>query len=73
MKLRGPQKRMKRLLRDKTRKAFFKNGEWTKDPDIATDFRDMDDVLEICELYGVNDAEIVVHFSSGPDIAVPVS
>ncbi len=63
---------MKRLLRDKARRAFFKNGEWTRDPDEATNFSHIDDVLDICELYGVNDAELVVHFSTGSDIAVPV-
>lgn len=67
--------RVKRVLRDKARKVFFKNGEWTKNADEATDFSGIDQVLDICELYNVDDAEIVVHFmtsGTGADIAVPV-
>ncbi len=53
----------KRLLRDLSRGAFYKDGGgWTDDPEGARDFPDLQEVVKVCQEHNLRDVEVVEYF-----------
>ncbi len=55
---------IKRFLRHKATREYFKNGGWTSNPDEASSFSDVVEVAETCARYGLSDVEVAVRFES---------
>jgi hypothetical protein len=55
---------VKRVLRHRASKAYFKNGGWTADPQEADSFSDVVQVAETCVRYGLSDVEVALRFES---------
>ena len=60
---------IKRVLRDKTSREYFKEGGWTNDPEEAMTFNDVVEVAETCARYGLINVEIALRVhSQGADV-----
>jgi hypothetical protein len=59
------QKTIKRVLRNKSSREYFKDGGWTANPDEANSFSDVVEVAETCTRYGLNDVELALRFHLG--------
>jgi hypothetical protein len=55
---------IKRFIRSKESREYFKNGEWTSNPDEANSFSDVVEAAEICARYGLNNVEVALRFDS---------
>ena len=55
---------IKRVLRRKGSREYFKSGGWTNDPDEADSFNDVVEVAETCTRYGLNDVELALRFNA---------
>jgi hypothetical protein len=55
---------IKRVLRRKNSKEYFKDGGWTRNPKDANGFSDVVEVVQICTRYGLNDVELALQFES---------
>jgi hypothetical protein len=55
---------MKRVLRHKASREYFKDGGWTNNPEEANSFSDVVEVAETCARYGLNDVEIALRVHS---------
>jgi hypothetical protein len=51
---------MKRYLRHKQSREYFKDGGWTSDPAEARNFEDVIEVAQTCAHYGLNDVELAL-------------
>ena len=60
----GPRQPVRRVLRHRESKEYFKDGGWTRDPQEAASFSDVVQVAEACVRYGLNDRELAVRFES---------
>ena len=58
------QTRLKRVLRHKASREYFKDGGWTNNPEEAMTFNDVVEVAETCSRYGLNDVEIALRVHS---------
>jgi hypothetical protein len=56
---------IKRLLRHRASRTYFKNGDWTSNPDEASSFLDIVEAAEVCARYGLNDMELALRFDRG--------
>ena len=56
--------KIKRVLRHKNSKEYFKDGGWTSTPKDANGFSDVVEVVQICTRYGLNDVELALQFES---------
>ncbi len=59
------EKTIKRVLRHRGSRAYFKDGGWTDNADEADSFSDVVEAAEICARYGLNDMELALRFDSG--------
>ncbi len=58
-------KPIKRFLRHRASREYFKDGNWTSNPDEASSFSDVVEVAETCARYGLSDVELALRFDSG--------
>lgn len=62
-----------RLVRHRRSRAYFKDGRWTEKAESATNFGDIQDVVEACLRYQLTDVELVMRFESKlPELAFPI-
>ncbi len=57
-----PERSIKRFLRHKASREYFKEGSWTSNPDEASSFSDVVEVAETCARYGLSDVELAVRY-----------
>ncbi len=55
---------IKRVLRHKNSHEYFKDGDWTENPNEANSFSDVVEVVEICTRYGLRDVELALRFET---------
>lgn len=55
---------MKRLLRRRASREYFKSGGWTKNPQEADNFSDVVQAAETCVRYGLIDVELALRFDA---------
>jgi len=55
---------IKRVLRHRESKAYFKEGGWTRSAEEADNFSDVIQVAETCVRYGLNDVELALRFET---------
>jgi hypothetical protein len=53
---------IKRVLRHRESKAYFKDGAWTGNAEEADNFEDGVQVAEACVRYGLSDVEMALRF-----------
>ncbi len=53
---------IKRLLRRRASQQYFKDGEWTNNPEEARSFSDVVEVAQICAQYDLSDVELAVRY-----------
>lgn len=58
------EKSIKRFLRHKNSRAYFKNGGWTTNPADADSFSDVVEVAQTCARYGLNDVELALRYEA---------
>ncbi len=51
---------VKRFLRHRASREYFKNGSWTANPDEADSFSDVVQVAETCARFGLKDVEVAL-------------
>jgi hypothetical protein len=56
---------IKRVLRNKNSKKYFKDGGWTRNPKEASGFSDVVEAAQICIRYDLNDVELALRFEAG--------
>jgi hypothetical protein len=56
---------IKRVLRHKNSKKYFKDGGWTRNPKEASGFSDVVEAAQICIRYDLNNVELALRFESG--------
>lgn len=67
------QQPLKRIIRSKETGKFFKDGDWTKDPDEATNFPSAADAARVCGTYELKNAELILCFGSKElDVSLPI-
>ena len=55
---------IKRFLRHRGSREYFKHGGWTTNPAEADSFSDVVEVAETCARYGLNDVELAVRYET---------
>ena len=60
----GKGQSIKRFVRHKASRAYFKDGGWTDNPEEANCFSDVVEVAEVCARYGLNDVELALRFEA---------
>lgn len=55
---------IKRFLRHRESKAYFRSGGWTHNPQEADRFSDVVQVAETCVRYGLSDVEMALRFET---------
>jgi hypothetical protein len=56
---------IKRVLRHRESKAYFKHGSWTHRAEDADSFEDVVQVAETCVRYGLSDVEMALRLEAG--------
>ncbi len=56
---------IKRFLRHRQSREYFKNGGWTADPKEADTFGDVVEAAEICAQYNLSDVELALRYEAG--------
>jgi hypothetical protein len=56
---------IKRFLRHRGSREYFKEGGWTSNPEEARCFTDVVEVAETCARYGLNDVELALRYTQG--------
>jgi hypothetical protein len=59
---------IKRVLRHRDSREYFKDGGWTNNPNEADCFSDVVEAAEICARYRLNDVELALRFETGCDV-----
>jgi stalled ribosome rescue protein Dom34 len=55
---------IKRVLRHRNSKAYFKDGGWTQNAAEADSFSDVMEVAETCVRYGLCDVELALRYEA---------
>jgi hypothetical protein len=58
---------IKRILRHRSSREYFKQGGWTSDPEEADSFSDVVEVARTCARYGLSDVELALRYSAAGD------
>jgi len=58
------EKPIKRLVRHKQSKEYFRDGQWTKNPQEASSFADVIEAAQVCARYGLDDVELALRIDS---------
>jgi hypothetical protein len=61
------EKPMKRLLRRRDSREYFRAGGWTTNPEEAESFGDVLEAAEVCARYGLTDVELSLCFEAGAE------
>jgi hypothetical protein len=61
----GNGQHIKRVLRHKNSKKYFKDGGWTRNPKEASGFSDVVEAAQICIRYDLSNVELALQFESG--------
>lgn len=59
---------IKRVLRHRNSREYFKDGGWTADLNEAKSFSDAVEVAETCCRYQLKDVELALRFESGCEV-----
>ncbi len=60
---------IKRLLRHRASREYFKEGGWTTNPQDAKSITDVVEAAETCNRYGLNDVELALRYeAAGADV-----
>jgi hypothetical protein len=59
---------IKRVLRHKDSQEYFKDGDWTSNPNEAKCFTDVVEVAETCARYRLTDVELALRFEAGCEV-----
>lgn len=57
-------KAIKRILRDRESRKYFKDGNWTDNPGEANTYADVVEVAETCSRYGLKNVELALRFDT---------
>jgi hypothetical protein len=57
--------KIRRLVRHRGSREYFKHGGWTNDPQEADSFSDVVEVAQTCAQYGLSDVELALRYASG--------
>ena len=57
-------KPVRRFLRHRASRAYFKDGSWTQNPAEANSFSDVLEVAQTCTRYGLSDVEIAIRYEA---------
>lgn len=55
---------IKRMLRHRDSRQYFKDGGWTADPQEASSFKDVVEVAETCARYNLDNVELALRYDS---------
>ncbi|PWU18589.1 MAG: hypothetical protein C5B50_08720 [Verrucomicrobia bacterium] len=58
---------MKRLLRHRASREYFKSGAWTRNPHEAETFSDIVEAAQVCARYGLSDVELALRLDPGAE------
>jgi hypothetical protein len=58
------ERNMKRLLRRRASREYFKKGGWTNNPEEAQSFADVVEAAQTCARYGLSDVELALRFDA---------
>lgn len=56
---------IKRLLRHRQSREYFKHGGWTSNPEEADTFADVVEAAQICAQYNLNNVELALRYQAG--------
>jgi hypothetical protein len=59
------EKNIKRLLRRRASRDYFRQGGWTPRPEEAQSFSDVVEAVETCARYGLSDVELALRYETG--------
>jgi hypothetical protein len=59
---------IKRVLRHRHSREYFKDGGWTNNPDEADSFSDVVEAAQTCARYRLNGVELALRFETGCDV-----
>lgn len=64
---------LKRVIRSKETGKFFKDGDWTENPDEATNFPSAAEAARACSTYQLRNAELILSFGRKElDVSLPI-
>lgn len=67
------QQPLKRVIRSKETGKIFKDGDWTENPDEATNFPSATAAAQACGAYQLKNAELILCFGRKDlDVSVPI-
>jgi hypothetical protein len=55
---------IRRFLRRRSSREYFKNGDWTANPKEASQFSDAVEAAQACARYGLDDVELAIRYES---------
>ncbi len=55
---------IKRLLRHRSSRQYYKDGGWTQNPEEAKSFADVVEVAQTCAQQGLSDVELALRYGS---------
>jgi hypothetical protein len=58
------EKPIKRFVRHRGSREYFKEGGWTSNPEEADNFADVVEVAEACARYGLSDVELALRYDA---------
>jgi NAD(P)H-hydrate repair Nnr-like enzyme with NAD(P)H-hydrate dehydratase domain len=58
----GPEQAIRRFVRRRSSSEYFKNGDWTANPEEASQFSDAVEAAEACARYGLDDVELAIRY-----------
>jgi hypothetical protein len=62
-----------RLVRHRRSRAYFQDGRWTENPEAATNFPNIEEVVQACLKHRLSDVELVMRFENKlPELAFPI-
>ncbi len=56
---------IKRFLRHRQSREYFKHGGWTNDPAEADTFRDIVEAAQVCAQYQLDNVELALRYEAG--------
>ncbi len=56
---------IKRFLRHRKSREYFKRGAWTANPEEADTFADVVEAAEVCAQYNLSDVELALRYRTG--------
>ncbi len=63
----GQEQPIKRFLRHRESRAYFKNGGWTTNPKEASHFSDVVEAAEVCAKFGLEDVDLALRYEAAEE------